>query len=543
MRIDHVHIRGQYKNLRDFDIDLDESKMETVLLGQNASGKSNFLEALILIFKKLDLSRVSISKKTKQKSSTLVYPPFEYKIKYRCRNRSIEVEYRDRQYILFVNGAPVKPTVFFEQANKNEYLPKYVFTYYSGVSNRLREHFDDHQRNFYNRIIHEEVGHEELDDLRRLFYVQLVHSYFVLLAYFSFEQDEQDSVQFLKDVLGIEDLESVLFKLHEPPWDGKGTDPRFWRADGLVQKLLSTVWDHTIAPIRHEEEDSNKNFRSKSRKREFLYLYVSNKAKLQALAQEYKTNTGFFKALESTYISDLIDEVRVKVKKRNVDGNITFKELSEGEQQLLTVMGLLKFTKDKDSLILLDEPDTHLNPLWKWRYLDFLRRVVSDEDATQILINTHDPLVIGSLLKEQVRIFRVDPHTGQVTATQPDIDPQGLGVAGILTSELFGLPTALDQPTLDLLQERNELLYRQDHQQLDEIGQVRLQELFMILNRKGFARIDKDPLYERFLRAYLQRTEAKMPIQQDFITKEERAAQDKIAVDILDEIFREEQEQ
>ena len=532
MRIDKVHIRGQYKNLRDFDINLDQSKMETVLLGQNASGKSNFMEALILIFKYLDLS-----KPTDRKS-----PPFDYSITYRCRNRTIEVEHRDKQYILFVNGAPVKPTVFFEQANKNEYLPKYVFTYYSGVSNRLREHFDDHQRNFYSRIIRDEVGHDELDDLRRLFYVQLVHSYFVLLAYFSFEQDEQDSVQFLSDVLGIEDIESVLFKLHEPGWNGSGTDTRFWKAKGLVQELLATVWDQSIAPIRNQEEDPNKDFRSKSRKKEFLYLYISNKAKLQALAREYKTNTGFFKALESTYISDLIEEVRVKVKKRNVAGNITFRELSEGEQQLLTVMGLLKFTKDKDSLILLDEPDTHLNPLWKWQYLDFLRRVVGDEDATQILINTHDPLVIGSLTKEQVRMFRVHPHTGHVTATQPDIDPRGLGVAGILTSELFGLPSVLDRPTLDLLQERNELLYKQDHQQLDDSGQRRLQELFLILNRKGFARIDKDPLYEQFLRAYAERTEL-LTTDNLYVTKEQREAQDRIALDILDELFREEQAQ
>ena len=304
--------------------------------------------------------------------------------------------------------------------------------------------------------------------------------------------------------------------------------------------MLATVWDQSIAPIRNQEEDPNKDFRSKSRKKEFLYLYISNKAKLQALAGQYKTNTGFFKALESTYISDLIEEVRVKVKKRNVDGNITFRELSEGEQQLLTVMGLLKFTKDKDSLILLDEPDTHLNPLWKWQYLSFLRRVVGDEDATQILINTHDPLVIGSLTKEQVRMFRVDEHTGNVTAEQPDIDPQGLGVAGILTSELFGLPSVLDQPTLALLQERNELLYKQDHQQLDDLGQLRLQELFLILNRKGFARIDKDPIYEQFLRAYAKRTE---PITTDslHVTKEQREQQDKIALDILNELFKEEQ--
>lgn len=343
MRIDKVEIRGRYKNLNNFSIDLDESKMETVLLGQNASGKSNFLEALILIFKYLDLSKPTDRK----------IPPFEYIITYRCRGHLVEIDCRDQKYIVFVGGVHIRETTFFRQDQKNEYLPKYVFTYYSGVSNRLRDHFNDHQRNFYSRIIQEEVAHHELDDLRRLFYVQLVHSYFVLLAYFSFEKDEHDSVQLLSDVLGIEDLESVLFKLHDPKKRFSGTDSRFWKAKGLVQELLSAVWDQSIAPIRSEEDDPNKDFRSSNVKREFLYLYISNKAKLQSLAESFQTNTGFFKALESTYISDLIDEVRVKVRKRNVDGDITFKELSEGEQQLLTVLGLIKFTKDKDSLILL----------------------------------------------------------------------------------------------------------------------------------------------------------------------------------------------
>jgi hypothetical protein len=37
--------------------------------------------------------------------------------------------------------------------------------------------------------------------------------------------------------------------------------------------------------------------------------------------------------------------------------------LSEGEQQLLMVLGLMRFTKSHQSLVLLDEPDTHLKRL------------------------------------------------------------------------------------------------------------------------------------------------------------------------------------
>lgn len=513
MRIDYVNIT-EFKNLKDFEIDLDENFMETVLLGQNATGKSNFIESLVLIFKYLDLEKPC---------------DFEYKIKYLCRGKNIVVDFKEGKYEFYIDEKKITVAEF--NRNKNDYLPKYVFTYYSGISNRLKEHFDQHQKRFYDKIIKPDVEHSEIDNLRRLFYVQTVHSYFVLLAYFSFEEQEKESIEFLKTVLGIEDLESILFVLHKPGWNGKG-DERFWGADGMVQEFLEKVWDLSIAPI-YDEITIPINFR-KTTKQQRLYLYVSNKEKLKELAKVYDSNTGFFKALESTYISDLIEEVRVKVKKRNVNGELSFKELSEGEQQLLTVIGLLKFTRDEESLILLDEPDTHLNPIWKWRYLQYLKDVVNTEkDATQIILNTHDPLVIGSLVKEQVRMFTND--NGIIKALAPDVDPKGLGVAGILTSELFGLPTTLDEETSNVLERRNELLLKQDKEELSPEEKIELNEIFQILNSLGINTTDRDPLYQKFIVAISERDEFK----KEKYTAEELKEQNEIALETLAELFKE----
>lgn len=46
MRIDSLYIED-FKNLKQFKIDLDENELNTVLLGQNATGKSNFIETLV----------------------------------------------------------------------------------------------------------------------------------------------------------------------------------------------------------------------------------------------------------------------------------------------------------------------------------------------------------------------------------------------------------------------------------------------------------------------------------------------------------------
>lgn len=522
MRIDSVYIED-FKNLKQFKIDLDEKELNTVLLGQNATGKSNFIESLVLIFKYLDLSKPG---------SIPRFPDFYYEIKYKCREYNIVISCKEDEktkktvYEIYVDEKKQSYKSFF--TNKEKYLPKYVFTYYSGISNKLKSHFDENQKNFYTRAKEKGVTKQDVEDYRRMFYVQLVHSYFVLLAFYTFEDD--NTKKFLADYLNIENLESVLFKFQKPEWQTKPKsnfkEMFMWGSEGLVREFLNKLWEISLAPIVATEVHKESFRDSLGKKKEHLYLFVSSKEKLQELKKFYDTNTELFKALESTYISDLIDEVKVKVKKKNVDNEITFKELSEGEQQLLTVLGLLKFTKDKETLVLLDEPDTHLNPLWKWHYLDLLNDIYrsdsetkSLDETTHIIINTHDPLVIGGLKKEQIRIFKRNPETGNVIAEQAEKDPKGMGVAGILTSELFGLPTILDKDTQDLLDERNDLLYKQSISTLNNDEKERLRILFELLNNLGFSHIINDPLYTKFIIAYQKLNSEKSESSQSIINK------------------------
>ena len=484
MRIDKIYIE-EFKNLREFSIDLNGKQMSTVLLGQNAAGKSNLLEAIVIIFRDLDLEE---------------HTSFNYSIEYKCNGNLLKVDGGPnvKGKFIFYKGEKINNIITYStlvskalvKREKSEYLPKYVFSYYSGISNRLLEHFDKHQTRFYKALL------DGVDaPPRPLFYARQIHSYFVLMAFYAFS-DEKVS-KFLEDFLGIIGLESVLFVLKEPIWakNKKEAKPlNFWTAKGVVRNFLDELWNASMAPIV-QEENVREDFR-RSHIQEQLYLFISNQNKLIEIAKKYGTNTEFFKSLESTYISDLIQEVRVKVKKVNVNGEITFKELSEGEQQLLTVLGLLRFTKEDESLILLDEPDTHLNPLWKWKYMNLLEEYSGKDDTSQILMTTHDPLVIGGLTKEEIRVFQSSivlddkgEKYNKIETFEPDFDPKGLGVAGILTSEFFNLPAAMDEDTyLDLNRKRElEVLHREN--KLDEAEKEELQKLITSLSKVGFEKV------------------------------------------------------
>jgi AAA domain, putative AbiEii toxin, Type IV TA system len=182
---------------------------------------------------------------------------------------------------------------------------------------------------------------------------------------------------------------------------------------------------------------------------ESLYLFLPRPEALEDVFQSYGDNQyAFFTALESTYLSKLLGEVRTRIRMIPAagGGEVTYRDLSEGEQQLLLVLGLLKFTARDEALFLLDEPDTHLNPAWSTQYLDFLGRFIRGRESCHFVMSSHNPLVFAGLERAQVRIFRRD-RQGRAVAEVPDHDPRGMGVAAILTSDLFRLRSTLDAET------------------------------------------------------------------------------------------------
>lgn len=520
MRLDKLKI-DEFKNLRKFEVDFDQDSPTTVIVGRNGTGKSNLLEALVIIFRDLDLGE---------------RPSFKYELQYFCHNHKVQIDAdptRERNAVeIKVDNEPISYSRFSQDSTR-EYLPNFVFGYYSGASNRLEQHFEKHQEIFYRDLLNNIPS-----PLRPLFYARLVHSQFVLLSFFT--EHNQETFKLLEEHLRIKELDSALFIMKTPSW-AKGKkensgrksagdgDPRFWNARGVVSNFLSRLYGLALAPMRLPQSRSEEN----------LYLYLENTAALRKLAGSYPNQQEFFKALESTYISDLISEVRIRVHMRDADGSLTFRELSEGEQQLLMVLGLLRFTKEDESLFLLDEPDTHLNPAWSLRYLELISAFVGDQQSSHILIATHDPLVIAGLEREQVQLMQRDEKTGRILVDYPEESPRGMGVAGLLTSDIYGLRSQLDLPTLNDLDEQRALKIKPNRTPEED---AKLEELTERLNRLGFYRNIRDPLYEPYVNAMTAAQEEeklKVPV----LTKEQQEDQQRIALDIVRKLRAEQAEE
>ena len=511
MKVDKLHIRSRFKNLENVTVDFDQDHLMTVIVGRNGSGKSNVLEALVSIFRNLDLGEA---------------PPFSYELVYRLGEPHSVDQPSDRWLELIIDADPTrgtlakqykvcvrdllsgetpadmfaeKPrgiTIPFSKVKRDKegsapYLPKYVFAYYSGPSDRLERHFRKHRTDFYRSLLKNELDLK--GDIRPLFYAKPHHSQFVLLAFFLSEQDSKEKV-FLREHLGIDGLDSIHFVMRQPGW-AKEKGELFWGARGVVRRFLDELIKYTLSPVKITRQEDTSLTGSNIRN-EFFHLFLPDQYALRDFARDLSADE-LFKMLESTLLSEIISEVSIRVKVSSSEEPLTFRELSEGEQQLLTVLGLLKFTGGKDSLFLLDEPDTHLNPSWAVKYLKFLREFVPNHETSHLLMVTHHPLAIAELKKQQVQVmWRDDDY--KVHSQEPYIDLRGAGFMATLT-EIFGLNTTLDLETQSLLDQRNELAHIENRSE-DENNQLDL--INDHLNRLGFSFENRDPLYSDFLLAW-----------------------------------------
>lgn len=431
MRIDWLEIRSPWKNLGGLTVDFDQNRDVTVLIGRNGAAKSNLLEAIITIFRNLDLNDPAA---------------FAYEIRYEIEGRKVVIE---AEACKQPKGKLDDKAVSLSDL-RQKWTPKYVVGYYSGVSDRFEELFRRHDRRALDKTLvpaKNEAVPEKLD-LRRFICARPVHGLFALLAfYFS---DDKEVVEFLEGLPRIEGFDSALLILRKPVWAKKNSHANdFWGATGPVRELLERILRYSLVPFT-QTITVQLDFRRRE-KREVMYLYLPDLKALRELANEYgRDPSALFQALDTMRLSGLIEDFRVRVRVRGSVGPIHTRQLSEGEQQLLTVLGLMRFTRNEGSLYILDEPDTHLNPAWGVEYLDHLRKVGGIHRNSHTLLATHDPLLVAGLCREEIRVL-TRGSDGRIVASTPEEDPRGTGVASVLTSPLYGLESQLDTFSLRVL--------------------------------------------------------------------------------------------
>jgi len=483
MKIDYLRV-DDFKNLRNCEIEFAKSNLLSAVIGGNGSGKSNLVEAILHI-----LIGVYFKKA----------PPFNFEFRFESQRRRVTLRGQDGHLSTLVDGDRILLKYFSDRLRGGPaqvYYPELTFVYYSGECDRVRRLIRRYQASFQKL-----TRNPDTDSYRPLFVESTnQQAQVILLALFA----HRDRA-FLKrlDVTGVTNITLVL---HSPEgFDPEQHEPKLWNTVGAVRRILAAIDDTADAQESRRQEAPHSAERSEAAPYTETRTYRFSDeddggSRISDLADRLsKIGDNLYLALEHLAARRILRSVDYQLSGRDRSDLFEFDHLSEGEKQLIAVVGALRLTNQADNLVLLDEPDTHLNPHWSWEYPEMLTEAFSNEQRSRssVLMATHDPVLISGLTKEQVLVAHT-PSLDVAMFTRPRRNPRGQGIANLLcSSEFFGLPSSLDKATQKMLDERLKISMKEA---LTDADKARLGELNQQLEIITPGVSERDPDYVAFLR-------------------------------------------
>lgn len=170
---------------------------------------------------------------------------------------------------------------------------------------------------------------------------------------------------------------------------------------------------------------------------------------------------SIFQTLRSWRSHGLLTDVQLTVKRiRQVpaaDGELddrilSYASFSDGEQMLLGRMAfLLLLRKQDNSLLLLDEPETHFNDAWKRQIIDMVDDSILKDTSAQVLVSTHTSLALTDVFS--CEITRLVKHEGTTRAERVAHPTFGADPGRILL-HVFGAPDVIGARAAEFLREK-----------------------------------------------------------------------------------------
>lgn len=340
MKLLSLHI-DKYKNLSG-DYDFTSQDGYIALIGENGSGKSNLLEAISLIFGKLykisDINDIG---------------------KFRVRYEIDGTEYSYGN--IDDDGNDI-------ELEANPTLPSSVISCYSGEDMRLWHMvYENYYMQYFKKALRDKTFSPK---------IMYINKYCWKIAFIALLCSRRDNVQkFLKDCCHYNDITDISIKFNidiaKKKTFIKHSAYRWYESisqnadlDGKINANIFATTDMTTygAPDQYAP---NYVF-------QFLYLLSlpeKNKAKKQT-------------------IDKLINNISI-----NING-VDFGDLSEGEKKMILIECITQILGDKNSLVLLDEPDAHTHIARKKELLEAIETFEG-----QTILTTHSPVFVNDIYK------------------------------------------------------------------------------------------------------------------------------------------------
>lgn len=473
----HAGFSIDFHRLTDKGLDGMDKFQPFCFAGLNGSGKSNVLEALASIFYHLEFCVAKYRPDAFEKHfSRNVSTPDAFKVQYlTCsHNKKDYVPYLSdkvtitkeigREPIMTIQPFPFSKDQEIKKihlipdkdspASGKEYLPDIVVGYSSGeneilslpfIKNRLIQ-FDE-----YKEAVIENYSYDEPES--SLIYIDSEMSQAVLLSILLLEKNE--TLQPLERELHIKGLRSfrINLNLHKIHHDiDQKSSPILNQLEHQIHKLqkCATSWfadDKLMWLDFYVNEGTKKVFRDNYKSsfelfRVFQILYeLNSRIVKESIKEEVYSSKGYYTdgklptGSPEQNVFYFLDYLILK----HVEGEgepieLLLRNFSDGEHQFLHTMGICLMLKDRSSLLLLDEPETHFNPGWRAKFIKVLNDSIKagggNNMMKEVLLSSHSPFIISDCMPNNVIVFEKNKTTGKVSAkTANELDIRTFGTS------------------------------------------------------------------------------------------------------------------
>ena len=158
----------------------------------------------------------------------------------------------------------------------------------------------------------------------------------------------------------------------------------------------------------------------------------------------------FFSTLREWRREGFLESATVTVRRISGDDILSLESFSDGEQMLLGRSALLFLLRNQsDSLLLLDEPETHFNDAWKREIVSWIDEQILKTTPAQVLVSTHSSIALSDVFSSEVAV--VDRDNGQIRALSVKGPLFGTDPSEVMMN-VFGTPESIGPRSQDFLE-------------------------------------------------------------------------------------------
>lgn len=360
MKLKTLWIDG-FKNLSNVNIDFSNKNGTTVLIGNNGSGKSNVLEAISKIF-----FYIYHDKLDEMDSK------FKFVIEYNINNFDIQIT--KKRNLTFKRKKPTNKN--YQNIDKNviynvlplrlphtlvdkPYYPSQVIALYSGEESRLwEEYYKDYYIQYNKEIIQNKINIEKNPPM---IYINKYYWDIALLTMFASDINIDDIIENVK-------LKEVRFEINLKKLD------EFRRAK--YNEVVSFV-------------DNFYFDRNGQRINETQQILIGEEELKDRLSNE--THRRLFNLLCVAKLPKQIDDKLIMDLELKFDNGLSTRDFSEGTKKRILLKLALNILADTDSLVLFDEPDSHIHVANKKQ----IKTILEDTEDIETILTTHSPTLMN----------------------------------------------------------------------------------------------------------------------------------------------------